>query len=79
MNTKLIENNNGIVRAIQYGKITQSDMEIGLTGKTSLAQDSSFEDYFCSIIESSCAAERLETYTDNDTVDFHSNNSVVNI
>ena len=78
MNTKLIENNNGIVRAIQYGKITQSDMEIGLTGKTSLAQDSRFADYFCSIIESSCTVERLETYTDNDTVDFHSNDSVVN-
>ena len=78
MNTKILENNNGIVRAIQYGKITQADMEIGLTRKTSSAQDSSFAGCFCSIIESSCTAERLETRTDNDTVSFHSNNSAVN-
>lgn len=78
MNTKLIENNNGIVRAIQYGKITHSDMEIGLTGKTSLTHGSYLAGCIRSTIDSSCTAERLETYTDNDTVTFHSNNGAVN-
>lgn len=78
MNTKSPRKNNEIVGIIQIGRSSQSDMGIGLTGKTLLAQDSNIADRFCSTIGSSYTAERSETCTDNDTVDFHSNNSAVN-
>ena len=78
MNTKLIKNNNGIIEAIHHWRITLSDMEIGLTGKTSLAQGSSFADHFCSIIDSSGAAGGLETCRDTNTVMLWSNNSTMN-
>lgn len=77
MNTKSFCKNNGIVGTIQHGRSSQSDMRIGLTGKTSLAQDSNIADRFCSTIGSSCTAERSETCSDIDTVISHCNNSVV--
>lgn len=78
MDTKLFYNNNGIVVTIQHGRSSQSDMEIGLTGKTSLAQGSDYAGHFCMTSGSSCTTERLGICSDIDTVNFHSNNSAVN-
>lgn len=88
MNTNLVENNNRIAGVMNYRMNSLSDREKGIpqqVGNTLLAHGSNsaevhgsnMADCFCSTCDSTGTAERLETYSGNDTAILRSNNDIM--
>ena len=88
MNTNLVENNSRIGGTMNHRMNFQSDREKGisqLVGNTLLAHGSNsaevhgsnMADCFCSTSDSTGTAERLETYSGNDTAILRSNNDIM--
>ena len=88
MNTNLVENNSRIGGTMNYRMNSQSDREKGIlqqVGNTLLAHGSNsaevhgsnMADCFCSTSDSTGTAERLETYSGNDTAILRSNNDIM--
>ena len=88
MNTNLVENNNRIGGVVNRGMNSQSDREKGIPQQVSNtlsahgsnsaeAHGSKMVDCFCSTSDSTGTAERLETYSGNDTATLWSNNGIM--
>ena len=88
MNTNLVENNSRIGGTMNHRINSQSDREKGISqqvGNTLLAHGSNsaeehgsnMADCFCSTSDSTGTAERLETYSGNDTAILRSNNDIM--
>ena len=88
MNTNLVENNNKIGGTMNHRMNSQSDREKGIPQQVSNtlsahgsnsaeAHGSKMADCFCSTSDSTGTAERLETYSGNDTATLRSNNGIM--
>ena len=88
MNTNLVESNNRIGGVVNHGMNSQSDREKGIPQQVSNtlsahgsnsaeALVSNMADCFCSTSDSTGTAERLETYSGNDTAILRSNNDIM--
>ena len=88
MNTNLVENNSRFGGTMNHRMNSQSDREKGIpqqVGHPLLAHGSNFAevhgsnmaDCFCSPSDSTGTAERLETYSGNDTATLRSNNGIM--